>query len=124
MCKYFYCYISVDNERGNGVVISNRPLKNSELFEVRITDMTDKWGGWSIKVGITALQSDTMEILTTMYGQSNTWMMSGCYIKSGNEELKIINYGINLNSLKVCMCMCVCVSVRVYKHTCVYKVCF
>ena len=124
MCiKYFYCHVSADITHYNGVVISNRPLKKSELFEVRITDMIDKWRNiWSIKVGITALRPDTMEIPATMYGQNNTWMMFGCCIQSGNEYLKIMNYGINLGSLKVCVfmyvCVCVCVCVCVYVCVC------
>ena len=81
--------------------------------------MIDKWGvRWSIEVGITALQPDTMEIPATMYGQSNTWMMSGCYIRSEKKFLKI-NYGINLGSLKVCVCLCVCVCVCVCMCVCV-----
>ena len=119
---------SAGNEYNNGVVISNRPLKDSELFEVRITDMIDKWTG-SIEVGITALRPDTMEIPATMTSiQSNTWVMSGCNIVSGGKTLKE-NYGISLDSLKVCVCVrvfvcgcvraCVCVYVRVCVCACV-----
>ena len=101
---YFFCYISSGNEY---VVISNRPLKDSELFEVRITDMIDKWTG-SIEVGVTVLQPDKMEIPATITSiQSNTWVMSGCNIASGGKTLKD-NYGISLDTLKVCA-MSVCV---------------
>ena len=92
--------LSGGNEYNNGVVVSNRPLKDSELFEVRITDMIDKWTG-SIEVGITALRPEIMEIPATMTSiQSNTWVMSGCNIVSGGKTLKE-NYGISLDSLKV-----------------------
>ena len=69
--------------------------------------MNDKWTG-SIEVGITALRPDTMEMptmLTTI--QSNTWVMTKCHIVSNGDILKE-NYGITLDSLKVCMCMHVC----------------
>ena len=101
---YMLLLHSAGNEYNNGVVISNRPLKDSELFEVRITDMIDKWTG-SIEVGITALRPDTMEIPATMTSiQSNTWVMSGCNVVSGGKTLKE-NYGISLDSLKVCVCV-------------------
>ena len=105
-------YVSADIGNNNGVVFSNQPLKDLELFEVRITDMIDKWIK-SIKVGIIALQPDTMEIPATMRDiqRSNTWFMDGCYIMSGQECLKR-NYGINLDSLKVCVCVYVCACVR------------
>ena len=90
--------------------------------------MIDKWTG-SIEVGITALQPDNMEIPSTMTSiQSKTWVMSGYNVVSGGKTLKE-NYGISLDSLKVCVCMhvCVCVCVCVCVHVCVYKcvqVCF
>ena len=74
-------------------------------------------------VGITALQPDTMEIPATMFSQSNTWIMSGCFIRSGNKLLKI-NYGITLDSLKVCVCVCVharaCACACVCAHVCIH----
>ena len=103
------------------MVVSSRPLKDSELFEVRITDMIDKWTG-SIEVGITALQPDTMEMPATMTSiQSKTWVMSGSNIVFGGKTLKE-NYGISLDSLKVCVCLCVCLCVCVRVHVCV-RVC-
>ena len=114
--------LSAGNEYNNGVVISNRPLKDSELFEVRITDMNDKWTR-SIEVGITALQPDIMVIPATMTNiQSHTWIMSECDIVSGEEIVKE-NYGISLDSLKVrayvsCVCVC-CVCVHVCVCVCV-----
>ena len=73
--------------------------------------MIDKWTG-SIEVGITALQPNTMEMPATMTSiQSKTWVMSGSNIVFGGKTLKE-NYGISLDSLKVC----VCVRVRVCMH--------
>ena len=109
---YFYFCASAANEYNNGVVVSNRPLKDMELFEVRITDMIDKWTG-SIEVGVTALRLDAMEMPATMTSiQSKTWVMSGSNIVYGGKTLKE-NYGISLDSLKVCVCVCVCLSVYI-----------
>jgi neuralized-like protein 4 len=36
----------------NGVVLTNRPLKSNELFEVRLDKMVTKWAG-SIEIGVT-----------------------------------------------------------------------
>ena len=95
-----YCYVSAESR--NGPVISNRPLRDSELFEVRITEMNVYHvEPWSIRVGITILQPGTMELPDTLYSiLSKTWWMSGCHIWL-NQELLTSNYGINLNSLKV-----------------------
>ena len=84
------------------IVISNRPLRDSELFEVRITGMNDQpLVHWSIWVGITTLQPDTMELPDTLFNiQSKTWCMRGHDILL-NQEYLTSNYGINLNSLKV-----------------------
>ena len=63
--------------------------------------MIDKWTG-SIEVGVTILQPNNMEIPATITSiQSNTWVMSGCNIVSGGKTLKD-NYGISLDTLKVC----------------------
>ena len=86
--QILFIAVSAGNEYNNGVVIFSRPLKDLELFEVRITDMIDKWTG-SIEVGITALRPDTMEIPATMTSiQSNTWVMSGYNIMSEGKTVK------------------------------------
>lgn len=91
---------SATNEYNNGVVMTNRPLKDAELFEIRITDMIDKWAG-SIEVGLTAHRPDTMELPATMTSMPNqTWVMSGASIVCGGKTLKE-SYGTSLDSLKV-----------------------
>ena len=109
-----YCYVSANY--GYGIVMSNRPLRDSELFEVRITDLNDQLtDSGLIEVGITTLQSDTMELPDRLLNiQSNTWWMSGYNIRS-NQEFWKINYGINLNSLKVIIHTCMC-SASVYAY--------
>lgn len=39
------------DEFNNGVVMTHRPLRDSELFEIRIDRLVDKWSG-SIEVRI------------------------------------------------------------------------
>ena len=72
------------------------------MFEGRITftncHPSDQW---SIRMGITTLQPDTMELPDTLYYiQSKTWWMRGHHILL-NQEILTSNYGINLDSLKV-----------------------
>ena len=115
-----YYYVSADYD--NGIIISNRPLRDSELFEVRITDIDSILVGMnfldsdklSIEVGITTLQPDTVKLPETLYDtQSKTWWMSGRRIWL-NQEILTNNYGI-LNSLKVSIHMYMC-STSVYAY--------
>jgi len=73
-------FFSAANEYNNGVIMTNRPLKDAELFEIRITDMIDKWAG-SIEVGITAPErltiQDSREELLDRYKQ-HTQHCSSC----------------------------------------------
>ena len=41
------------DEFNNGVVMTHRPLRDNELFEIRIDRLVDKWSG-SIEVGMTS----------------------------------------------------------------------
>ena len=96
--------------------MSNRPLRDSELFEVRITDMTNQYEGFGlIDVGITTLQPDTMELPHGLYHiQGKSWWMSGCVIWL-NQAILTSKYGINLNSLKVSIHTYMC-STSVYAY--------
>ena len=49
----------------NGVVLTNRPLKLSELFEVRLDKMVTKWAG-SIEIGVTTHNPTELEYPSTM----------------------------------------------------------
>ena len=44
--------LSAEGEFNHGVVLTSRPLKDDELFEVEIVEMVDKWAG-SIEIGVT-----------------------------------------------------------------------
>jgi neuralized-like protein 4 len=49
----------------NGVVLTNRPLKLNELFEVRLDKMVTKWAG-SIEIGVTTHNPTELEYPSTM----------------------------------------------------------
>lgn len=44
------------DEFNNGVVMTHRPLRDSELFEIRIDRLVDKWSG-SIEVYVLIIQT-------------------------------------------------------------------
>ncbi|XP_076180899.1 neuralized E3 ubiquitin protein ligase 4 [Ptiloglossa arizonensis] len=68
------------DEFNNGVVMTHRPLRDNELFEVRIDRLVKKWSG-SIEVGVTMHSPTALEFPATMTNmRSGTTMMSGCGI--------------------------------------------
>lgn len=53
------------DEFNNGVVMTHRPLKDNELFEIRIDKLVDKWSG-SIEVGVTTHNPAVLHFPATM----------------------------------------------------------
>lgn len=49
----------------NGVVLTSRPLRPGELFEVRLDKMVSKWAG-SIEIGVTTHCPTELEYPSTM----------------------------------------------------------
>jgi len=49
----------------NGVVLTNRPLKPNELFEVRLDKMVTKWAD-AIEIGVTTHTPTELEYPSTM----------------------------------------------------------
>ncbi len=45
--------------------MTHRPLRDNELFEIRLDRLVDKWSG-SIEVGITTHNPNTLEFPATM----------------------------------------------------------
>ncbi|XP_046397287.1 neuralized-like protein 4 [Ischnura elegans] len=87
---------------GHGALFSSRPLKDDELFEVRVESKISKWGGNSIGIGVTAFpvssfNSTTLWMMDIKY---LTWMMynNNIYV-DGN--VKKNGYGKSLSSLVV-----------------------
>uniref|UniRef100_A0A8V5GTX4 Uncharacterized protein n=1 Tax=Melopsittacus undulatus TaxID=13146 RepID=A0A8V5GTX4_MELUD len=73
------------DEFNNGVVLTNRPLRDGEMFEIRIDKLVDKWSG-SIEMGVTAHNPNSLEYPATMTNlRSGTIMMSGCGILTNGK---------------------------------------
>ena len=87
------------DEFNNGVVMTHRPLRDNELFEIRIDRLVDKWSG-SIEVGITTHNPATLEFPATMTNQrSGTMMMSGCGILTNGKGTRRQYGDFNLDEL-------------------------
>lgn len=73
------------DEFNNGVVMTQRSLRDSELFEIRIDRLVDKWSG-SIEMGITTHNPSALTFPATMTNmRSGTIMMSGCGILTNGK---------------------------------------
>ncbi|XP_048476021.1 neuralized-like protein 4 [Rhincodon typus] len=73
------------DEFNNGVVMTNRPLRDNEMFEIRIDKLVDKWSG-SIEIGITVHNPNNLDYPATMTNlRSGTIMMSGCGILTNGK---------------------------------------
>lgn len=84
----------------NGVVLTARPLKTGELFEIRLDRVVTKWAG-SIEIGVTTHSPVDLEFPFTMTNvRSGTWMMTGSGIMH-NGTIILEQYGVNLDRLKV-----------------------
>ncbi|KAL1457888.1 hypothetical protein WDU94_008070 [Cyamophila willieti] len=84
----------------NGVVLTNRPLRRGELFEVRLDKLVSKWAG-SIEIGVTIHKPTELNFPTTMTNvTSGTWMMTGNGVMH-NGTTVMDNYGQNLDRLQI-----------------------
>ncbi|XP_072315152.1 neuralized-like protein 4 isoform X4 [Eucyclogobius newberryi] len=83
----------------HGVVLSNRPLRSNEVFQVRIDKMVDKWAG-SIEIGVTTHNPVYLQLPSTMTNlRSGTWMMTGNGVMHNGTTI-LDEYGHNLDRLK------------------------
>ena len=83
-----------------GVVLTSRPLRPGEIFEVRLDKMVTKWAG-SIEIGLTTHAPSDLEFPSTMTNlRSGTWMMTGNGVMH-NGTTTIDAYGQNLDKLRV-----------------------
>ncbi|KAL8564482.1 hypothetical protein ACOMHN_017624 [Nucella lapillus] len=88
------------NDFNNGVVLTSRPLRAGEMFEVRLDKMVNKWAG-SIEIGVTLHCPQNLDYPSTMTNiRSGTWMMTGNGVMH-NGTTVIDEYGHNLDRLKV-----------------------
>ncbi|XP_031460216.1 neuralized-like protein 4 [Phasianus colchicus] len=62
-------------EFNDAIVVSNRALRDGELFEIVIQKMVDRWSG-SIEAGVTAIRPEELEFPNTMTDiDYDTWML-------------------------------------------------
>uniref|UniRef100_A0A8C2CYB9 Neuralized-like protein 4 n=1 Tax=Cyprinus carpio TaxID=7962 RepID=A0A8C2CYB9_CYPCA len=86
------------SEFNDAIVISNRCLRDGELFEIVIQKMVDRWSG-SIEAGVTAIRPEELEFPNTMTDiDYDTWMLSGTAIMQDGNTMRN-NYGCDLDSL-------------------------
>ncbi|XP_017034187.1 neuralized-like protein 4 [Drosophila kikkawai] len=88
------------DEFNNGVVMTHRPLRDNELFEIRIDKLVDKWSG-SIEVGVTTHNPAVLHFPATMTNmRSGTIMMSGCGILTNGKGTRRQYGEFNLDELR------------------------
>lgn len=62
----YYCFVnSALDDFNNGVVLTSRPLRPNELFEVKLDKIVTKWAG-SIEIGVTTHAPTELEFPFTM----------------------------------------------------------
>lgn len=91
---------SASDDFNNGVVLTRRPLRPNEIFQVRLERVVTKWAG-SIEVGVTTHSPTELDFPFTMTNvRSGTWMMTGNGVMH-NGTTVIELYGQNLDRLQV-----------------------
>ncbi|CAL7942693.1 unnamed protein product [Xylocopa violacea] len=91
---------NVMDDFNNGVVLTSRPLKPNELFEVRLDKIVTKWAG-SIEIGVTTHSPTELEFPFTMTNvRSGTWMMTENGVMHNGTTI-VDQYGQNLDRLQV-----------------------
>ena len=53
------------SEFNDAIVMSNRPLRDGEMFEIQIERVVDRWSG-SIEAGVTLIRPEDLEFPNTM----------------------------------------------------------
>ncbi|XP_071438603.1 neuralized-like protein 4 [Hetaerina americana] len=82
----------------NSVVFTHRPLKNNELFEVRLDKRIIK-NNHCFALGVMTHSPDTVQILPAMFKMMNgTWMYHNNALYGNSKELS--KYGQDLNKIQ------------------------
>ena len=88
-------------EFNDSIVLSNRPLRDGEIFEVVIERMVERWSG-AIEVGVTLIRPEDLDFPSTMtdvdYG--DTWMLSGSSVMRDGQTI-MNGYCADLDGLTV-----------------------
>lgn len=96
---FFSLTFSASDDFNNGVVLTRRPLRTNEFFQVRLERVVSKWAG-SIEIGVTTHSPNELEFPFTMTNvRTGTWMMTGNGVMH-NGTTVIEQYGQNLDRLQ------------------------
>ncbi|GBP94839.1 Neuralized-like protein 4 [Eumeta japonica] len=94
------------SEFNDAVLFSSRPLRECEMFEVRIDKMVDGWIG-SLEMGVTAMRPDDMDTYgggavagTATALRGDTYILSGGAMMKDGECMRSC-YRLNLDCLNV-----------------------
>ena len=80
--------------------MSNRPLRDGELFEIVIERMVERWSG-SIEAGFTLIRPEDLEFPNTMTDiDYDTWMLSGSAVMQDGQTIRN-GFSCDLDSLSV-----------------------
>ena len=84
-----------------GVVMTEQPLKDDELFEVRLDSKVSKWFG-TLDIGATTVPPEGLDFPSSMDGfqRGITFALCGNKILNNGEEITEISK--DLNDLTVC----------------------
>lgn len=89
---------NAQSDFNHGVVLTSRPLKPDELFEVVLDKVVLKWAG-SIEIGVTTQRPEDLDFPATMTNvRSGTWMMTGNGVMH-NGLTVLDDYGTSLDRL-------------------------
>merc|ERR550532_454855 len=88
------------SEFNDAIVMSNRGLKDGELFEIQIERMVERWSG-SIEAGVTLIRPEDLDFPNTMTDiDYDTWMLSGSAVMRDGQTVRN-GYCCDLDTLSV-----------------------
>ena len=70
--------------------MSNRPLRDGELFEIQLERMVERWSG-SIEAGVTLIRPEDLDFPNTMTEIDDvTWMLSGSRVVTDGQTIRFV----------------------------------
>ena len=85
-------------EFNDSIVMSNRPLRDGEMFEIVIERTVERWSG-AIEAGVTLIRPEDLEFPNTMTDiDYDTWMLSGSAVMQDGQTVRN-GYCCDLDSL-------------------------
>ncbi|KAK2179025.1 hypothetical protein NP493_518g01025 [Ridgeia piscesae] len=88
-----------EDDYTNGAVLTSRPLRVGEIFEVTIDEVVDSWIG-SLQIGVTTHSPDTLQFPSAMTDVTSgtTWILTAFGVKRNGETIND-DYGQSLDDL-------------------------